>query len=299
MRLGVYLDDSGGLRPAVDAFEAAIGARCDLEASYWSWGLGSVTAPFERARAALENGRTPLLTWEPWTLPPAGADPAAWPGNRSYALERIACGDFDGYVDEWAERLRDLGSPVYLRPMHEMNGDWYPWCGTTGDNSAAAYRAAWRHLHGRFAAAGAGNVRWVWCPYAHSVPARDDNCLAAYFPGESFVDFVSADGYNWGATRAWSCWQTFVDLFAPAYRVLTALSGKPVLLAEVGCAETGGSKAAWLREAAAALRDTFTRVCAIVWFNVDKECDWRLESSPESLRAFREAWALAPEPAYR
>ena len=299
LRLGAYLDDSNGARPSLAAFERTVRARCDVEASYWSWGLGLTPAPFERARAALHDGRIPLLTWEPWALPPAAADPARWPGNRPYALARIVAGDFDPYVDAWAQHLRNLGGEVYLRPMHEMNGNWYPWCGVVEGNSAALYRAAWRRLHGRFTAAGADNVRWVWSPYVHSVPAREENSLAAYFPGDAFVDFVGIDVYNWGITRPWSRWQGFAELFEPAYRALGMLSAAPIIIAEVGCAEVGGSKAAWLADAIDTLRGSFPNVDTVVWFNVDKECDWRLESSGESLRAFREAWSSASEPACR
>jgi beta-mannanase len=260
-------------------------------ASYWSWGLGRSAAPFAHARAVLASGRVPLLTWEPWILPPPGVDPGGWPVNRPFALARIADGAFDDYVRGWAEALREVGGPVYLRPMHEMNGDWYPWCGTTNGNAPRDFVRAWRHLHAVFTAAGANNVRWVWCPYVVSVPDRPDNSISAYFPGDQSVDWVGLDGYNWGASRPASCWQRFAEVFDRAYRVVTRLSARPVLLAEVGCAEAGGSKAAWLRDARDVLGRSFPRVRAVVWFNVAKECDWRVESSTASLRAFRDAWS--------
>jgi hypothetical protein len=296
LQLGIYLDDGGGVRPSLDLIESRTRARFDLEASFWSWGLGLIEAPFARARVSLAEGRIPFLTWEPWTLPPAGADPAEWPGNRRFALRRIVAGDFDPYIRSWAERLRDLQAAVYLRPMHEMNGNWYPWCGTRNGNSARDYREAWRHLHRLFAAAGADNVRWVWCPYARSVPERSDNAIAEYFPGDSCVDLLSLDGYNRGVTGPTSRWETFEGLFEPAYRLLTALSAKPVVIAEVGCAEQGGSKPAWLAETFTSIQTSFDRVEAVVWFNVDKECDWRLDSSPESLRAFQRSWSTCTSP---
>ena len=36
-----------------------------------------------------------------------------------------------------ARALRDIGGTVYLRPMHEMNGNWSPWGAATADNTPA------------------------------------------------------------------------------------------------------------------------------------------------------------------
>jgi hypothetical protein len=68
--------------------------------------------------------------------------------------------------------------------------------------------------------------------------------------------------------------------------------GKPIMIAEVGCAEEGGNKDVWIEEAFKALKDRFVRIRALVWFNVIKECDWRIESSQKSLTSFRKNWSL-------
>jgi hypothetical protein len=60
------------------------------------------------------------------------------------------------------------------------------------------------------------------------------------------------------------------------------------MLAEVGCAEEGGDKAKWIERAFRILADKFPKIKVLVWFNIKKECDWRIESSPRSLKAFRE-----------
>jgi hypothetical protein len=61
------------------------------------------------------------------------------------------------------------------------------------------------------------------------------------------------------------------------------------MIAEIGCAEAGGNKATWIQEAFRALSEIYRRVEVVVWFNINKECDWRIDSSPEALNAFRKA----------
>jgi beta-mannanase len=102
------------------------------------------------------------------------------------------------------------------------------------------------------------------------------------------VDWLALDGYNWGKTREWSAWQSFEEIFKEGYGTLNQLSpGKPFMIAEIGCAEEGGSKERWIEEAFEALRIKFPKIRTLVWFNTKKECDWRIESSPQSLDSFQ------------
>jgi beta-mannanase len=112
------------------------------------------------------------------------------------------------------------------------------------------------------------------------------NSLEGYFPGEAQIDWLALDIYNHATQGA--CWHSFTRAFAEPYgRICDLAPGKPVMIAEIGCAEAGGDKAAWIREALQALSEKYKRVEVLVWFNVNKECDWRIESSPEALGAFR------------
>jgi len=52
-----------------------------------------------------------------------------------------------------------------------------------------------------------------------------------------------------------------------------------------------GDKAQWIRQMFASLKNRFERVEMLVWFDVNKECDRRMASSPQSLNAFRNAGA--------
>ena len=75
------------------------------------------------------------------------------------------------------------------------------------------------------------------------------------------------------------------------------LSNKPIMISEIASTEQGGSKAAWITDWF--LRDLpaeYPRVRAVVWFDQDKEADWRFNSSPASLAAFKQ---VAQSPLYQ
>ena len=209
----------------------------------------------------------------------------------AFRLQRIASGDFDAYITTWAVALKVTGSPVHLRPMHEMNADWYPWGGTVNGNSPALYVAAWRRVVDIFRAVGANNVRFVWSPNNIDVPAT--NRLESYYPGTSYVDVLAVDGYNWGAgTPQFGGWQSFSDVFMRAYDRLRVLGPQPIWIAEVATSGDGGDKAAWIRDMFAQAA-TMDRLKAIVWFNENKERDWHAAPSATIEGAFRPGVAPA------
>jgi len=123
----------------------------------------------------------------------------------------------------------------------------------------------------------------VWCPNNACLPAEAWNNLAAYYPGDQYVDWVGLDGYNWG----YSGWQSFDDIFSGAYQTLAALTAKPLMIGEFAAAEQGGDKAAWIGDALQKLNSNYTRVKLFCWFNIDKERDWRIGSSASAEAAMR------------
>ncbi|MCU1518852.1 MAG: Beta-mannanase-like protein [Pseudarthrobacter sp.] len=236
--------------------------------------------PIAEMNAVRARGAVPLVTWEPW----------AWGGNGvdqpSYSLDRITAGDFDARIIEWGQSLAAWGQPVMLRFAHEMNGNWYPWAEGVNGNQSGDYVQAWRHVHDVIAATGASNVQWVWSP---NVPYWGSVDLAGLFPGAAYVDIVALDGYNWGTSAAWSGWISAQDLFAPGIAQLRSLApGKPILIAETASSELGGSKPAWITDMVSYL-SAQPDVMGFVWFHIQKEADWRINSSAASTSAFSSA----------
>lgn len=251
-----------GLSPVLE-LEADLGRRLDIVHWFSDW---STVFDAELARPLKEGGRLPLISWESGRIP----------------LADIAAGAHDAYVAEWARAAADYAAPVYVRPFPEMNGDWTPWNG-----QPAVLVDAWRRIVGIFRAEGASNVQFVWSPNITDEPRTDANRMELYYPGAEYVDVLAVDGYNWGNVRPWSDWTSFRDMLAPGYGRITALGDQPFWVAETASTELGGDKGEWVR---AMFRDSadFPQLEAIVWFDEDKETDWRAASSGASLAGFRD-----------
>lgn len=243
------------------------------------------TPPITELDAVRNRGAETLLTWEPW----------AWGGGTNqpaYALNRITAGDFDPYLRQWGTALAAWGHPVMLRFGHEMNGTWYPWAEGINGNGSGDYAAAWRHVHDVVAATGASNVSWVWNP---NVPYFGSTPLDGLYPGAGYVDAVALDGYNWGTSTAGSGWTSPSELFSRGLSELRRLAaGKPILIAETASAEQGGSKADW-NQALISYLAAQPDVTAVVWFNFNKETDWRINSSTSSSTALASALSSRPK----
>ncbi len=257
---------------------------------YSAWGSEKGRPDLAGIENVLQRGFMPMITWEPWSIPLLAGD--ARPEDQpEFSLSAILKGKYEEYIWNWALDLKNLSSPIFFRPMHEMNGNWYPWCGKVNGNAPAEYVEAWRYIRSIFREAENDKMIWVWSPYAHSVPDERDNEMSRYFPGTQEVDWLGLDGYNWGTNREWSRWQSFREIFEEGYdRLIQLAPEKPLMIAETGCAEDGGSKSRWIEEAAEILRQRFFRIRAFIWFNINKECDWRIESSEESATSFTRNW---------
>ncbi len=269
MRLGVYLTGGGGDASKLDDYASMVGRNPDILLVFRSMdGPLLYSSEVSNLRA---RGETPMVTLEPYTSA----------GVASFS--DIAAGKYDSYFRKEADAVKGLGMTVMLRFAHEMNllsSDWGP--GKAG-NVGSGYVDAWRHIVTVFREEGAGNVEWVWAPNVD----YGGRPFAQFFPGDEWVDYVALDGYNWGASSGGS-WETFSKIFGSSYATLTELSGKPVIISETGSDESGGNKAAWIEESfLSTIPQKMPRVSAVVWFNDDKERDWRVNSSQASLDAYR------------
>jgi len=267
--IGAYVNGMENL----SSFQTMIGRKLAVVLWYVHW-----EEPFPAAEANLvsANGSIPLITWEPWLNNPLGT------------LEAIASGSYESYVRSFMRAAKDWGKPLFLRFAHEMNGNWYPWDGFHNGESAGpdAYKRAWIYIYRIREELKADNVNLVWCPNNTNQPNASWNKIVAYYPGDQYVDWIGMDGYNWG----WENWQSFDSVFGNVYNTLTALTGKPLMIGEFasGTSETG-DKAAWITDAFSKIESNYPRIKIFCWFNINKERDWRINSSASSEAAFRSA----------
>lgn len=285
-------------RTRLDVTIQQIGRPLEVVMFHTHWGTNSGIFEPSLLQYVDERGGIPLITWEAWV--PIYAGGVAVANQPGFSLSNLVSGAYDTYIDSWANGLAEWGKPVLLRFGHEMNSDWYPWSVRANGNTAQQFIDTWIYLRDRFTAAGAENVYWVWSPFAsaNSDARGESDELADVFPGDAYVDFVGATGFNWGDTpQPWGVagWSTFSDIFQGIYAELQKLSTRPIIITETASAELGGDKAAWITSAfLTEIPERFPAIEAVVWFNVLKETDWRIDSSVESLRAFVTA-ANSPE----
>jgi c-di-GMP-binding flagellar brake protein YcgR len=242
----------------------------------WSEGFPDLDAREARAR-----GKVLQVTWEPWHF-----------GNpNAVRLADIAAGKHDAYIDKWAAGARAFGGELWIRWGHEFNGNWYPWSMSANGANPQLWLKAYKHIRDRFQKAGASNVRWIWCINAQSVPNVGWNDPLKAYPGDNLVDVIAIDGYNFGTSLPYGKWQSFQDLFGVPYqRVAKLAPNKPIWIAETACSTSGGDKAAWIRQMDISLRRDFPRIESVTWFEAEKEADWRMVSSSQSLNAAKSVW---------
>ncbi|WP_199831099.1 glycoside hydrolase family 26 protein [Streptomyces sp. NBRC 110028] len=240
--------------------DARIGRSPAVHLTYYNW--ADDWARSSTTRADFAAGRIPLVNWEPFDVD----------------FDDIISGKLDTTIRKRADGAKALGKKFFLDFAAEMN-EGEGW----GGHDPAKYIAAYRHIHDIFEGRGATNVVWAWCPNVTDSPDAPETM--AYYPGDRYVDWTGVDGYNWGTSDPDFEWQSFGDLFADVYAKL-AKKGKPIIIGEMASDEVGGSKASWIDGVVPTLKTKFPLIKALVWFDVDKERHWQINSSPSSLASY-------------
>lgn len=250
-----------GMDPVYE-LEADLGRRLDVVHWFTNW-----ETPYypELVAMASQGGRRPMISWQSYDL----------------SVRDIAAGKYDGYITDWARGAATAPGLLYVRPFPEMNGDWTTWNG-----DPEGLRLAWRHIVDIFDSVGATNVRWVFSPNVTDSPRVPENAMELYYPGDDYVDVLALDGYNWGEVLPSVGWRSFEAIFRAGYDRITRLGDQPIWIAELASSNVGGDKSDWVREMFATTG--FERIEALVWFNENKEADWRIDSDVATLHAFRQ-----------
>lgn len=289
---GVFKPPAPFSLSALDSYKRIAGKSPAVVMWYQPW-VTEAHGEFKTAEieALLRRGTIPMITWEPWD--PGGdphylTNPAKQP---AYSLSKIVGGDYDPYIRSWARAAKAVNGPIMLRPLHEMNGTWYPWGGTVNGNTPERFRAAWRHIHGIFAEEGVTNVTWVWSINWKSYPDTKKNRYAAFYPGSAYVDWTSISGFNWGKSKKDPKNLSFSKIYTKPLAYLATLK-KPIIISEIAC-NTGVGKPEWIRDAYKRIAAN-KKIKGVVYFDrhevgLNRNQNWQLSSTKASEAAYRSA----------
>ena len=269
--LGTYTEpsnhDRAGQEAAVLGLERSMDRKLGIAHWFYPWGSGF---PTWREPWAQAGGRLNFISW----------------GHSSTA--QMNAGAYDRVIDERARGLKAFGKPILLQWFGEMDS------GTLRHDagSPAEFIKAWRRMYNRFTAVGATNVEFVWCPNAW---AFETGTAQQWYPGDAYVQWTCADGYNWAPAKPGAQWWSFERTFRHFY-AWASKKNKPIIIGEVGAVEDPGQpgrKAAWIRDLAGTVRN-WPKIKGVVWFDAthntrsepNANYDWRIGSSASS----RAAW---------
>ncbi|HEX8515981.1 MAG TPA: metallophosphoesterase [Bacteroidia bacterium] len=294
--LGAYNNEARGqeyMSPGhVEAlFPSSPGKKLKYTNWFLHWGIDGTPVPKQlpgnEVQILLNNGYTPIITWEPMFLGYDRLDPV------QPRLQNIINGDYNTYIDNFANKMKTYTDTVIIRFMHEFEGDWYSWSLTHNNMDAAKYVAAFRHVVDRFRARGVTKVKWMWCVNSDYYPYKSYNWVVPAYPGDAYVDIIATDIYNNHYPTALPWWRSFRWQTAETYYYLTKyFPNKPLYICEVGCRErfssedpSSESKGAWYARMDKELQSEFRKVRALVFFNSAPDQNWFINSSASALQS--------------
>lgn len=200
-------------------------------------------------------------------------------------------------IAAWADNLKRRNGEVFLAFHHEPESS-----GNRKYGTASEFKDAYRRVVQIFRARGATNVIFAWQMTAYSFRAKSGayNYAPKWYPGNSYVDVVAPDPYNWYTCgHGFGRWMSLQKLTDPAL-AFARRHGKQVVLAEFGSVRDW-RRPAWLTDGGAYLAANDNVVAGAFYFNrkptntANSDCVWHL-TSDKDFAAFRN---LAAKPIFK
>ena len=252
-------------------------------------GDGGQDFPIASANFIANHNSILHITWEPRFCPTPG----------KYVLDNIIEGRWDSYINNYATAIKNYNHTVIVRLMHEMDIG-QPWGGPNNGGSQLTgfgdpnkedgperLIAAWRHVVDIFRSKNITNVEFDWAPWGGTSTWGGTMDYAKYYPGDSYVDWLGVSDFNYGTNAG--TWKSFDDMFFYSYASIHSLSpSKPMMISEFAAGEIGGNKSAWIQDAFTKIKEKYPSYKAFNWFNIYKESNFLVDSSPESKEAFQQ-----------
>lgn len=203
----------GNAHVTLDSLQSAIGGKANLEMFPVKPGNKQ---QMDHVRDDLVKGVTPEVSLNGEFFP--GGDKAIASGRYDQQLTQMAheLSQMKGQDGKQADILMRFGKEMDLQ--HKFVG------------SGQEFVDAFQHVHDVFQAAGADNVKMVWCPTKKVDPSglTDQANPDKYWPGSNYVDVIGPDGYSSKGKE-----ESFQKIFEP-FVDLAKRTGKPFMTSEAG-----------------------------------------------------------------
>ncbi len=269
LKWGAYV---GWQDNAMSNFESLVGKKTDMEMVFSHWG-NQKNFPSEYASRIGGAGKTMVIFWE------AVDYNRDYFNQPEYSFDAVLSGKLDDFFIRYASQAKQYGKPVILIPYSEFNGNWFPWCATCGTNTPQKFIDSYRYINKFFV--DVPNVKFAWVPNNDSLPDTTANSIEKFYPGDAYVDYVGVDGFNFGGSAE----QTFKQVFDNSLQKLKNYN-KPIYIFSMATHENI-NKATWIKNALTEELYKYPEVKGFLWFNKNKEKDWRVNSNSEALDAFK------------
>ncbi|MEH1902197.1 MAG: glycosyl hydrolase [Nostoc sp.] len=209
---------------------------------------------------------------------------------------QIARGDIDSSLQKVAKAYakwanQGEGRIAFIAPLQEMNipGEAY-------SKDPQNFKLAYQRIQKIFKEAGVSSqaIRWVFAPNGWS--ENNEHRFENYYPGDKWVDIVAFSSYNWGycSNSSWKHWNSPKEVFEPYIKRMKVMAGsKPIFIAQTASTSNTqnglqkSTKDQWLRDSYTQLPGMGVR--AILYFNINKECDWAINSNSGKSAGYKDA----------
>ena len=113
-------------------------------------------------------------------------------GTFNLHVESIIDGSLDDQIVTLANRIKNVGAPVFLRPGFEfgVNNSGFH---NDEDLDATAFKNIWLHIYNIFSEQQVTNVAWVW----NTVNPSNFNYME-WYPGDEYVDWFGINFFTYG-----------------------------------------------------------------------------------------------------
>ncbi len=264
-----------GTNGAGIALESQFGRTFNIERLYYGF---NDNIPTSTETSVINAGRIPLISLFPGIRGGGGA-------VTYIKWADIAAGKQDTYLAARADALKTWGYPILFIFNHEPTND------TQNLGTAAEFVSAWQHIYTLFHSHGATNVVFVFTPFGSTYKSVSN--ITAWYPGDAYVDWVGADGYNFFDCKPGNNWLSFQSIFQQFYDFSVA-HAKPAVIAEWGSAKDASDpsrRAQWFSDAGTVIK-SWPNLKGLTYYDNDNSgisggCNWKIDDDSPSLNAFK------------